>query len=91
MNTGNITNDKPDWLDSAKIEETFDARAILQAGQHPLAEVLSRTSAMQTGQIFELITPFTPKPLIDKVVANGFLAYGVSISDTEIHTYFYKI
>ena len=45
---------------------------------------------MQSGLIFELITPFTPMPLIEKVNANGLLAYVATVADSEIHTYFYK-
>jgi uncharacterized protein (DUF2249 family) len=90
MSTNSNLNENPAWFDASLITETLDAREMLQAGQHPLAEVISRTSAMQPGQIFELITPFAPKPLIEKVTANGFLAWVRSLSDTEIHTYFFK-
>ena len=90
MSTNNNINEKPTWFDAAAICETLDAREMLQSGQHPLAEVIKRTSAMQSGQIFELITPFTPMPLIEKVNANGLLAYADTVSDSEIHTYFYK-
>jgi uncharacterized protein (DUF2249 family) len=91
MNTNNNLNEIPSWFDASKISETLDAREILQAGQHPLAEVIRRTSEMQSGQIFELITPFTPMPLIEKVKANGFSAYFLTITDSEIHTYFSRL
>lgn len=90
MSQNNNLNEKPIWFDATSISETLDAREMLQAGQHPLAEVISRTGNMQPGQIFELITPFTPKPLIEKVNANGFSAYVQSVTESEIHTYFYK-
>jgi len=90
MSTDNNLHEKPSWFDVAAINETFDAREMLQSGQHPLAEVIKRTSGMQSGQIFELITPFTPMPLIEKVNANGFSAYVATVSDSEIHTYFFK-
>lgn len=87
--TTNI-NEKPDWFDANPISETLDAREMLKAGQHPLADVLTRTSALQSGQIFELITPFTPMPLIEKVIDKGFSAYVNPVNDSEIHTYFRK-
>lgn len=90
MSTDNNLNEKPSWFDAAAISETFDAREMLQTGQHPLAEVIKRTNEMKSGSIFELITPFTPMPLIEKVNANGCSAYVVSVSDSEIHTYFFK-
>jgi hypothetical protein len=90
MTTNNNLQEKPSWFNIVSIRETIDARKMLQAGQHPLADVLARTSAMQSGQIFELITPFTPMPLIEKVINTGCDAYVQSVSDSEVHTYFYK-
>ncbi len=90
MSTDKNLNEKPSWFDAAAVSETFDAREMLKTGQHPLAEVIKRTSEMQSGLIFELITPFKPMPLIEKVNANGLSAYVATVSDSEIHTYFYK-
>ena len=90
MDANTSLQDKPSWFETNKITETLDAREMLQAGQHPLAEVIRQTSELQPGNIYELVTPFTPMPLIEKVKANGLSAYVESISDTEIHTYFFK-
>jgi len=90
MSTNNNLNERPTWFNSDSISETLDAREMLQAGQHPLANVLTGTSALQSGQIFELITPFAPMPLIEKVKDKGFQAYIISVTDSEIHTYFCK-
>jgi hypothetical protein len=89
MDTNNLQV-KPSWFNVDSIDETMDAREMLKSGQHPLAEVIKRTTDMQTGKIFELITPFTPMPLIEKVSANGFLVYVQQISDAEVHTFFIK-
>jgi len=90
MSTNKNLNEKPSWFESTSVSETLDAREMLLAGQHPLADVLARTSAMQPGQIFELITPFTPMPLIEKVIDKGFSAYVNLVSDSEVHSYFLK-
>ena len=90
MDNNALSQDKPSWFEASKITETLDAREMLQAGQHPLAEVISRTSELQPGNIYELVTPFMPMPLIEKVKANGLSAYTVSVTDSEIHTYFCK-
>jgi hypothetical protein len=84
----NKLGERPSWFNAASVSETLDAREILRAGEHPLAEVITKTSSMHPGQIFELITPFTPVPLIEKISATGFSAYVHSIADSEIHTYF---
>ena len=90
MSTNKNLNEKPSWFDASLIIETLDAREMLQSGQHPLAEVINRTAGMEAGRIFELITPFTPMPLIEKVTANGFKAYVLSVSASEEHTFFFK-
>ena len=90
MNSNNNLQEQPSWFNAASISEMLDAREMLQAGQHPLADVLARTSALQAGQIFELITPFTPMPLIEKVTDKGCNAYVQTVSDSEVHTYFCK-
>jgi hypothetical protein len=90
MSTNNNLNEEPSWFDVSKISGVLDAREMLQAGQHPLAEVINRTAEMQSGQIFELITPFTPMPLIEKVTDKGFSAYVQIVSDAEIRSYFHK-
>lgn len=90
MHSENILTEQPNWFKVSSVTETLDAREMLQAGQHPLAEVLTRTSVLQIGQIFELITPFTPMPLIVKVKEKGCLAYVQNVSESEVHTYFCK-
>ena len=90
MTINHNINEKPDWFDTNLISETLDAREMLKSGQHPLAEVTQRTSEMQPGQIFELITPFLPRPLIEKITEKGFSAYVNTINDSEIQTYFFK-
>jgi uncharacterized protein (DUF2249 family) len=91
MNSINSLNEQPGWFSDSAVSDTLDAREMLKAGMHPLAEVIKRTSDMAPGNIFELITPFAPMPLIEKIKANGFDSYSVAINDSEIHTYFSKI
>jgi hypothetical protein len=90
MTTNMNLEETPTWFDPKNISESLDARTMLQTGQHPLAEVIKRTSEMKPGSIFELITPFTPMPLIEKVLANGLEAYVKAISNSEVRTYFRK-
>jgi uncharacterized protein (DUF2249 family) len=90
MSSNSNLYEQPAWFSTSEISDTLDAREILQAGQHPLAEVLMRTSLLQTGQIFKLITPFAPMPLIEKVKNQDCEAFVQKINDTEIYTYFCK-
>jgi hypothetical protein len=83
--------EKPGWLQKEHVKITLDARAILAAGEHPLARVMEETKGLVSGEIYELITPFPPMPLIEKVKATGFEAYTEEKSPSEFHSYFHKI
>jgi len=80
---------QPDWFDKAKIIATLDARPILALGQHPLGDVLIAVEKMEDGEIFELVTPFVPAPLLDKVQAKGFLLWTNQEGDL-FKSYFFK-
>lgn len=58
--------EQPDWYDSAKITQVFDIREMLQAGEHPVNQVISDLGKLPSGDIYRLIAPFLPAPLIDK-------------------------
>lgn len=79
----------PDWFAIDKIETSFDARKIIAGGGHPLPEVIEGANKVSDGKIYELITPFLPAPLIDKVKAMGFQAWSKQ-EGTIFYTYFFK-
>ena len=79
---------KPDWFDESKIVKKLDAREMLEAGEHPVNQVLTEVKDLQKGQIYELITPFLPAPLIDKVKNNGLEAWTIEKESNVIITYF---
>jgi hypothetical protein len=83
--------EKPGWLRQEHIKSTLDARAILAAGEHPLARVMEETNGLVSGEIYELITPFPPMPLIEKVKATGFESFTEEMNPSEFHSYFQKI
>lgn len=79
-----------EWVMNNPVTATLDAREMLAKGEHPLALVLKSTKELPEGGIFELITPFTPAPLIEKVKDQGLDCFVRQINDSEIRTYFYK-
>ncbi len=80
---------QPDWFDAAKISTTLDARPMLASGQHPLEAVLSGLDEMNEDGIFELIAPFVPAPLLDKVKAKGYLVW-TKQEESLFRNYFFK-
>ncbi len=81
----------PVWLDKARIRITLDARPILASGEHPLQRVIEESATLQPGDIYEIITPFPPMPMIEKLTAMGFENFVEPAGNGLFHTYFRKI
>lgn len=67
--------ERPDWLHPEKIVISLDARPILASGDHPLDRVLREIRTLNPGEIFEIITPFPPMPMIEKIEATGLESF----------------
>jgi len=80
----------PGWLNKEKVKVTLDARPLLAQGIHPLEQVQKEAASLEAEEIFEIITPFLPAPMIEKMAAAGFETYSESTSDGMFHTYFKK-
>lgn len=76
--------------DEKSIAFSLDARPLLEEGIHPLGQVLQEVELLKPGELYELITPFTPIPLIEKVEAKGFSSHTIEKAPNEIRTYFQK-
>ena len=81
---------KPTWLDKEKIKITLDARPILASGEHPLERVLREADSLNPGEIYEIITPFPPMPMIEKLTALGFENYSETDDAGLFHNFFKK-
>ena len=82
--------EKPVWLDLANITISLDAREILARGEHPLERVLSETATLKPGEVYEIITPFPPMPMIGKLKDLGFESYSENDAQGLYHSYFCK-
>jgi hypothetical protein len=65
----------PDWFDEGKIVKRFDAAPVINSGGSPMIDILSQTKDLREGEIFELLTPFVPAPIIDMLKSKGFKVY----------------
>jgi uncharacterized protein (DUF2249 family) len=81
---------KPSWLIEEKIVKRLDARPVIEQGGHPLGEVLTGVGELNPGEIYELVTPFLPAPLIERVVAQGFDNWTDKQADDHFINYFLK-
>ncbi len=82
--------ERPSWLQQEKIKVSLDARPILASGQHPLERVIQESSALMPGEIYEIITPFPPMPMIEKLTALGFVSFSENSPDGLFHSYFLR-
>ncbi len=71
MDTSSLITGMPAWYRPEKVKVHFDARPVLAQGGHPLGEILQLLSGFQPDDILEIITPFLPSPMIEKVRETG--------------------
>lgn len=86
----NTEGKKPIWIDESRIKVFYDAREDLEAGVHPVNKVVQETGRLNKGEIYLLVTPFTPAPLIDMIVAKGFQVFSEDMLDGRVLTYMMK-
>jgi uncharacterized protein (DUF2249 family) len=79
---------QPDWVSSRIVVKTLDARPLLQAGEHPVNRVLGDLRELRKGQLYELVTPFLPAPLIDMAKQKGYQAWSKEEGPAMHRTFF---
>lgn len=57
---------KPEWFSLDKLTNTTDIREMLDRGEQPVNLVVSDLNKLGQGEIYKVISPFLPAPLIDK-------------------------
>jgi uncharacterized protein len=67
---------------------SFDVRAMVAAGGHPAARVFDELAVLVPGQVYELVTPFEPAPLVEKARKKGFDTYSEVAGAGAVRTYF---
>lgn len=86
---GGYEGPQPSWFNAENITRTFDARELIAGGGHPLGEVMGELHQWQGG-IYELVTPFLPAPLIDKVREAGFKTWTKAEEAGVYRNYFFR-
>ncbi len=84
----NAASGRPDWLKSGKVAMSLDAIPMLEAGEHPLGRVMSELQQLEAGEVYELITPFVPAPLLDAVTKKGYQVFSEKQPDGRVRSYF---
>lgn len=85
-----LSTDRPDWASSSRVIKQLDARELIASGGHPLTQVMMETMKMKPGEVYLLIVPFFPAPLVDKMKDQGWMHYSDRISNELFYIYFMK-
>jgi hypothetical protein len=83
----NANTVKPGWVKEEKIKLTYDAREDLENGVHPVSKVVKDIETLTDNELYLLITPFIPLPLIDIVNKKGFAAHSEKSEENKFSTF----
>lgn len=85
---GGAPRERPAWAAEGAVTRTHDARPGLAAGEHPVARVMADLAALGDGEVYALVTPFVPAPLVELARGKGFAAFSAPEGDERVRTYF---
>jgi len=84
------TTEQPDWFSETRIVAELDARGMLAAGEQPVNQVIADLNALDQGDIYKLVVPFMPAPLVDKASSLGISHWVTQSGNQESVIYFCK-
>jgi hypothetical protein len=79
--------EKPDWVISENVKIDYDASIDLENGIHPAGKVSKEIHNLQNEELYLLITPFVPAPLLQMVEEKGFETYVNELPNQRFETY----
>lgn len=62
----NYNTIKPEWFEESNILHSIDIREMLNRGEQPVNQVITELTNLPKEEIYKVISPFIPAPLIDK-------------------------
>jgi hypothetical protein len=83
-----VETDRPDWAVPQAVTRTHDARAAIESGAHPLPKVMAELASLGDEDVYELVTPFVPAPLLELAREKGFASFSVDEGASLVRTYF---
>lgn len=88
--TNNVEQTMPEWVNTFKKKDEYDAIPDINQGMHPLGKVVAETAGLGKDEYYLLITNFIPKPLIDTLANKGFESYTNKLDEIRFGTYIRK-
>ncbi len=63
---------QPDWFVASEVKSELDVREMLNSGEQPVNQVISDLNKLNPDEIYKVVAPFVPAPLIDKSLSLKF-------------------
>lgn len=82
------TTERPGWFSEKKIVAQLDITLILAAGEQPVNQVIADLQTLGQGDIYQLVAPFMPAPLMDKAASLG-ISHWVAHRDEPQHVIYF--
>ncbi|MEE9430875.1 MAG: DUF1858 domain-containing protein [Melioribacteraceae bacterium] len=81
---------KHEWVKDENIKIIYNASIDLDSGQQPITKVTKEINELNEDDIYLLITPFLPAPLIKLIEAKGCITYSATINKNHVQTFIRK-
>jgi len=78
---------KPSWVNKNNIKIEYDATIDLENGIHPAGKVTREVHNINGSELYLLVTPFVPAPLIQMVEEKGYEVYSDELENNRYETY----
>lgn len=72
---GELNFNEPQWFSEDRVTVRFDATPLINAGKNPMQEIFRHLEMTGRGELFMLLTPFVPAPIIELIHNRGYLHY----------------
>lgn len=82
------TTDRPGWFSEGRVVAELDAGGMLAAGEQPIHQVIADLQGLDPGDIYRLVAPFLPAPLVDKASSLGISHWVTRQDDGGLAIYF---
>ncbi len=82
------TVERPDWFSEKQVAAELDIRGMLAEGEQPVNQIIADLRALNQGDIYKLVAPFLPAPVVDKASSLGIAHWVTQKNDQEFTIYF---
>lgn len=81
---------QPDWFIASEVRPELDVREMLNSGEQPVNQVISDLNKLNPDEIYKVVAPFVPAPLIDKSISLNFEHWVKKEAEDVFIVYFKK-